>query len=250
MTKNWDLFPPAEPSGEALANYSTYQVYNKFAIAGYGVLTGCDVTRNSSSRVDISSGTYTNNGARISLSDTYVDTITVASSGYHRYDLIYIDGADDICKRCAGVEGIPESLDDFLENYGVRPAEPTDTDWIPLAIIRVTENGVENLNFGTNQYAVGSVANIKMSPTFAADEVTLQVVNGVISTKEVKTNGATSVADGGTITHGLGDTPTGVLVTPTIAGTVAVVTAKSPTTFTVDFSGTTTTQTVYWQCWV
>jgi len=62
--------------------------------------------------------------------------------------------------------------------------------------------------------------------------------------------GATSVADGGTITHTLGTTPTGVVITPTLSGTIVAATAKGSTTFTVGFSGTTTTQTVYWYAWV
>ena len=59
--------------------------------------------------------------------------------------------------------------------------------------------------------------------------------------------GATSVADGGTIAHGIGVTPTAVYVTPSLAGTIASVTAIGSSTFTVDFGGTVTTQTVYWR---
>jgi hypothetical protein len=183
MTKNWDIFPRAEPSGEAMAVYSAYLIYNKFAIAGFGVLTGCVVSWTSSTRVDISGGTYTNNGAPRNLTAAYISSIPAAAAGNHRYDLIYIDGADDTVKRCAGTEGIPASPDDFLENYDVRPAEPTDTDWVPLAIIRVTEDGLEEANFGTNVYATKSVANIKISSPFVVDDVTLQVIDGVMSIK-------------------------------------------------------------------
>jgi len=183
MTKNWDLFPLAEPATEDLANFSAYQIYNKFAVAGYGVLTGCVVSWTSTTRVDIASGTYTNNGAPRSLTATYISSIPAASAGNHRYDLIYIDGADDTVKRCAGVEGVPEDALSFLENYTPRPAEPTDTDWIPLAIIRVTENGLEETNFGTVVYATKSVVSIKMSPGFTVDDSTVQIVNGIISIK-------------------------------------------------------------------
>jgi hypothetical protein len=58
--------------------------------------------------------------------------------------------------------------------------------------------------------------------------------------------GATSVTDGGTVSHTMKITPRYVQVTPSVAGTIATVTAIDGTTFTVDFSGTTTTQTVYW----
>jgi hypothetical protein len=62
--------------------------------------------------------------------------------------------------------------------------------------------------------------------------------------------GATSVADGGTVTHGFGENPTIVNVTGTVSGEFVSVTAKSTTTFTVAIKkhdGTAgTTQTVYW----
>jgi hypothetical protein len=67
--------------------------------------------------------------------------------------------------------------------------------------------------------------------------------------------GATSVADGGTITHGLGTTPTGVIVTPSTSGEIASVTAVDATTFTVALKKISdgsagTTQTVYWRAFV
>lgn len=62
--------------------------------------------------------------------------------------------------------------------------------------------------------------------------------------------GATSVADGGTVAHGLATTPEWVRCTPSVAGEMVAVTAKGATTFTVAIKkhdGTAgTTQTVYW----
>lgn len=62
--------------------------------------------------------------------------------------------------------------------------------------------------------------------------------------------GATSVADGGTVTHALGATPDVVQVTPSVSGEFVSVTAKDATTFTCAIKkhdGTAgTTQTVYW----
>jgi hypothetical protein len=68
-------------------------------------------------------------------------------------------------------------------------------------------------------------------------------------------NGATvSVADGGTITHGLGATPAVVTAVGSVAGEIVSVTAKSSTTFTVAIKkpdGTAgTAQTIYWNVWV
>lgn len=65
---------------------------------------------------------------------------------------------------------------------------------------------------------------------------------------------AASVADGGTISHGLYTTPTFVTVTPTVAGEFASVTAKGASTFTVALKkhdgSAGTAQTVYWRAWV
>ncbi len=65
------------------------------------------------------------------------------------------------------------------------------------------------------------------------------------------TSGATSVADGGTVTHSLGATPDVVNVTPSTSGEFVSVTAIGATTFTVAIKkhdGTAgTTQTVYWE---
>lgn len=58
--------------------------------------------------------------------------------------------------------------------------------------------------------------------------------------------GATSVADGGTIAHGLKKTPTFATATGSLAGTIVTVTAKDATNLTIDLGGVTTTQTVNW----
>ena len=62
--------------------------------------------------------------------------------------------------------------------------------------------------------------------------------------------GATSVADGGTISHGLAGTPDTVTVTCSIASQMCSVTALAATTFTVaiktDTGAAGTTQTIYW----
>lgn len=64
-------------------------------------------------------------------------------------------------------------------------------------------------------------------------------------------SGATSVADGGTVTHGLSATPTKVRCTPSVSGEMVSVTALAATTFTVAIikndGSAGTTQTVYWE---
>ena len=63
--------------------------------------------------------------------------------------------------------------------------------------------------------------------------------------------GATSVADGGTVAHGLGATPTLVIATASTTGEFVSVTALGATTFTVAIkkhdNSAGTTQTIYWQ---
>jgi len=193
VTKNWNLFPNEQPYGEDLANFSCYRLYEKSAIAGYGVLSGCVVSRSSASAVAVASGTFTVAGVKKTFAGGSLTSISAAAAGKHRYDLVYIDGADDTLKLAAGTEDTPTSATDFLENYVPRPAGPTDTDWIVLAVIRVTESGIENTNFGTNSYATGSVANMRLGTPFGVDDTTLQVVDGVISVKPsyVKADGAT-----------------------------------------------------------
>lgn len=62
---------------------------------------------------------------------------------------------------------------------------------------------------------------------------------------------AASVADGGTIIHGLGATPTSVQITGSVAGELVAVTAIGATTFTVAIKTLAgipgTTQTIYWE---
>jgi hypothetical protein len=47
------------------------------------------------------------------------------------------------------------------------------------------------------------------------------------------TRGASTVSDGGTVSHGLGVTPTGVVATGSVSGEMGSVTAKNSNTFTV-----------------
>jgi len=206
MTKNWDIFPIEQPYGEDLANFSCYRLYEKSAIAGYGVLSGCVVSRSSASAVAVASGTFTVAGVKKTFAGGSLTSISAAAAGKHRYDLVYIDGADDTLKLAAGTEDTPTSATDFLENYVPRPAAPSDTDWVCLAVIRVTESGIENTNFGTNSYATGSVANMRLGTPFGVDDTTLEVVDGVASVKSsVFAVAAKGVTNGDSHDHVGGD---------------------------------------------
>lgn len=89
-------------------------------------------------------------------------------------------------------------------------------------------------------YAIASGADVSITDRLAASAPRTQ-----------NQGAAATVADGGTITHGLWTTPTYVLVTPSVADEYAAVTALGATTFTVALTkhdGTAgTTQTVYWR---
>ncbi len=62
----------------------------------------------------------------------------------------------------------------------------------------------------------------------------------------LEASGSASVADGGTIEHGLKITPRFVTVQASLEGTTATPASIGASTFAVNFSGVTTTQTVYW----
>jgi hypothetical protein len=143
-------------------------------------------------------------------------------------------------------------------NSGLESAGTYDGIQVNGTAMTVTGNGIRNAS-GTMsaciREAVGANGNV-ITDNPVANATTLIVKVG--ATTLVRDNpgyvteqyGATSVADGGTITHGLATTPTSVIVTPSLASTVLGVTALGATTFTVavknDSGGAGTTQTVYW----
>ena len=104
--------------------------------------------------------------------------------------------------------------------------------------------------------AVGSNIRLRENNLSGADTAAVSTAWAGISFRDntgyiTETRGATSVADGGTVTHGMGATPVRVVVTPSVSGEMVSVTTLGATTFTVAIKkhdGTAgTTQTVYWQ---
>ena len=127
--------------------------------------------------------------------------------------------------------------------------------WVPAGSSRFNlavciDNGgttnTENINFFNNRMINGGLNSVW--GTGAA------LVSGNISSMGEKRGATASVADGGTITHGLGATPVVVIAVGSVAGEMVSVTAKSSTTFTVAIKkndGTAgTSQTIYWQAWI
>lgn len=110
---------------------------------------------------------------------------------------------------------------------------------------------VSNRNGGTSIrvtiYAEGQVFNQALLLPAANAGTLVGPYRGVGWEK----TGATSVADGGTISHGMAVTPTSVIATPSVAGEMVSVTAISSTTITVAIkkhdNTAGTTQTIYWR---
>jgi len=69
----------------------------------------------------------------------------------------------------------------------------------------------------------------------------------------INTMGIATVSDGGTVTHNLGTTPLGVVVSPSVSSQFASVTAKAASTFTVaiktDAGGAGSSQVISWMAW-
>lgn len=135
-------------------------------------------------------------------------------------------GAQDILvigNRCFDDQGAP------TQAYGI--TLQNGADYVFVIQNNVRGNGTQGVLVGGGVNANGKVR----------DNIGWVTMN----------RGATSVADGGTITHGLSTTPTNVVLTPSVSGEMASTTALGATNFTVAIKkhdGTAgTTATVYWQ---
>lgn len=114
----------------------------------------------------------------------------------------------------------------------------------------INVTGAHNNTLISDNCCTGNNANIYTgtSPTGTF------VIRGNIGYK-TEAEGATSVADGGTITHGLVASPTVVTAETVVTGEVCMVTARSSTTFTVAIKKISdgsagTTQTINWRATV
>ncbi len=129
--------------------------------------------------------------------------------------------------------------------------DSTYTDVFDNHIQHATNNGIAIIEYGAtdfswihDNYLLGGGTNPQIVKVGAASKVER---NRGWYTEQ---RGATSVANGGTISHGLSATPTTVRASPSVSGEMVSVTALGSTTFTVAIiknDGTAgTTQTVYW----
>jgi hypothetical protein len=109
-------------------------------------------------------------------------------------------------------------------------------------VLNVTAGNITTLNSTTVNATTGNFTAVH------ATTATVGAAGSVIS--NFNFNATATVADGGTITHGMGATPTMVLCTPSVAAEMCSVTAIGGVNFTVALKkhdGTVgTVQTVYW----
>jgi hypothetical protein len=177
--KNYSLFPPAATN---VVIHSSLISYLLAAIAGYGPLTGFDITRVSSSEVSVAAGTYSN-GAKLKtiVGATALGTIAPAAAGKERYDAIILDCDTDTIVRVAGTEAAPDDVDLFLSNENPKPPAPTDTNWAVLYFLRITEDGLDDITIG--DYCTHGIADVRRPQAFAVDGTTLDVsaTTGVMS---------------------------------------------------------------------
>lgn len=192
------------------------------------------------------------------------DTLTTTFNHFDNLQCLDLEGvAPDNRKGTIWMTG--QCVDNWFVNCRLQGSSPTNE------IIRMEGSGVvrNNIEFdawwggtavitdtgtdGTNVVKVKGGA--KFSPTLDVAITHTGGMSRIIDERPgAQRAGATSVADGGTISHGLFTTPLWVRIEPTVASTLHAVTAKSATTFTVSLKTTggasAATQTVYWEAGV
>ena len=141
---------------------------------------------------------------------------------------------------------IDGNLIDGFRSQGIRIEDAND---VIITSNQVISSGVTGLLVtGTSVNAIVTSNNFRQSGTLSLVTGCCTVYNNLGYVTE--NWGATSVADGGTISHGLAGTPDTVQCTTSITDEFCSVTALAATTFTVTITkhdGTAgTTQTIYW----
>ncbi len=136
---------------------------------------------------------------------------------------------------------------------------------VSTILVKLTQINTEGLTaalyVADNNFTVNSSGSLfftDTTPALTLGDNTYRFDAGTFSTgswdfKYVRSNSgiATNVADGGTIAHGLIDTPSSVTVTGSVAGEIVTVSGIDGTNITVDIKDNDgsagTTQTIYWK---
>ena len=111
----------------------------------------------------------------------------------------------------------------------------------------------DNCNVYSNTLAGGTITStlIGLDDTTKVGIIDNNLQDATPTNVYRKQSFTTNVADGGAITHGMQITPTSILVTPSVTGTIAAVTTIASGTFTVTLKtgagAAAANQTIYWQ---
>lgn len=212
---------------------------------------------------DVSPATGVNYGIRLddctaSLLFNEIDTVNGEGIAQIRSDVFAVGNT---------VRNVTNS-DTPGNGFGVSILDPTDVAVYRDNFIAGCDEGI-HVRGSNNQYVDNTIRSCAKGIWFAsgtgnrisgnAISGATTAVGGATTGNTIRDNvgyateasGAASVADGGTISHGLAATPTRVTVTASVAGEFASVTAVGASTVTVALrkhDGTAgTTQTVYWR---
>lgn len=156
---------------------------------------------------------------------------------------IALSGDDVIVKDCTIHDNNSYGI---LYSSGARPR--IENNYIPFS------TGVQTIGLHTFP-ATAVIRNNDFGTGWSGDDAVNSVVAGATVERNIgfvtEAEGATSVADGGTISHGIQGTPTSVVVSGSVSGEFVSVTAIGSSTFTVAIKthagAAGTTQTVYWR---
>ncbi len=195
---------------------------------------------NSIKRIDVRNNTIVASNLAGILLTRVADQVIVSNNTIHESNQVHNASYGNM-----GAIMVSEATNVLLKNNYIVMTDAA-TDGSPYGI---GAYGTTNLHIIDNRLHItngkpawadwGTNTNLRFKRNYGA---------GIVSENE----GATSVADGGTISHGLYTTPTVVTVNPSLADHTAAITAKNASTFTVGLrigntGGPGTTQTVYWR---
>lgn len=133
---------------------------------GNGIASGFTVTRSSATAIAISSGVAIAALQTMPYAGDSLTSIPAAAAGKHRYDLVIYDTNDSTVKRLAGTETVPvagrktPATSYFLENYAPVVAFSTSLLQIPIAVLRITQNGLEDITIGN--YCLHGIAPVQV----------------------------------------------------------------------------------------
>ena len=203
-------------------------------------------TQHTTSSKSVTSPSDTTYGIRL----TAYSNVTVEGNIIRNqaYSGIYLNGCTGVCRNNTIIN--PSRYAAATTHVGIHLVGTTaiqmlvEGNWIECTDTEMTY-GIDEVTTAANH--TNTIRNNIIIGAQTAD----YLIIGDNTTGLIK-QGRTSIADGGTITHGLSATPTWAIVTPITAGEFATVTTLGATTLTVAIkkhdNSAGTTQFVSWMC--